>query len=187
MKKKLSMALTGMALLFCIRGQSQSIAPSILNVAGGSYYNTAMYTQFEWSFGELALTDTYTASSANLVLTNGLLQPCTDVLTKNPEILLFGDDEYKIFPNVTRGPFELDFFLNIPGQMELQMTDAIGRVLNTRRFEYQCCDRIERYDISYLPNGVYFINARFTPKHDDQLEYQRIRRESTFRVVKGSN
>jgi hypothetical protein len=187
MKRKLTMALTGMALLFCIRGQSQSITPSILNAAGGNYYNPGMYTQFEWSFGELTLTDTYTASGGNLILTNGLLQPCTDMATRSPEILLFGTNEYKIFPNVTTGPFELDFFLNIPGQMDLQLTNALGQVLNKRSFEYHCCDRIERYDISSFPNGVYFINARFTPLHDGLEDFRRIRRESTFRVVKGGN
>ena len=110
MNKKLMGMLTGMALLFCIRGQSQSITPFALNAAGGTYNNPGMYTQFEWSFGELTLTDTYTASGGNIILTNGLLQPCTEQSTRSPEILLFGTNEYKIFPNVTRGPFELTSF-----------------------------------------------------------------------------
>jgi len=185
MKRTRLPVITALALLFCIRGQSQSITPSILNVAGGNYYDPAQYTQFEWSFGELTLIDTYTSTPNNLVLTNGLLQPCTDMATKSPDILVFADNEYKIFPNVTTGKFELDFFLNVPGQMELQLTDALGRVISKRSFEYHCCDRIERYDISYLPDAVYFINARFTPLRDNIYhDYQHIRRESTFRVVK---
>jgi hypothetical protein len=182
MTRKLTKIFTGLALLFCIRGQSQSVTPSVLNAAGGTYDNPAMYTHFEWNFGELAVTETYAGSP--LTLTNGLLQPCTDVVGASPEILLFGSNEWKIFPNVTPGPFELDFFLNIPGTMELQLTDATGRVLNTRRFEYHCCDRIERYDISRYANGVYFINARFTPGRYNPPDILSTRRESTFKVVK---
>lgn len=182
MNRKLTKALTGLAILFCIRGQSQSITPFVLNAAGGTYDNAAEYTRFEWNFGELALTDTYTANG--LYLTNGLLQPCTDVVTKSPEILLFGTNEYKIFPNVTAGPFELDFFLNIPGDMNLQLTDATGRTIETRSFKYHCCDRIERYDLSRFPNGVYFINAVFTPDHGVTPDFTAVRRRSTFRVVK---
>lgn len=184
MNKKLTMALTGMALMFCIRGQSQSIAPSIFNSAGGSYDAPGLSTRFEWNFGELTLVDTYSGSGGNLILTQGLLQPCTDMVTKSPEILLFGANEIKIFPNVTPGIFEVDFFLNIPGQMELQLTDALGRVINKRNFTYHCCDRIERYDISKYADGVYFLNARFTPNHPELLDYQKIRRESTLRIVK---
>ncbi len=185
MKRKLTLALTSMALLFCIRGQGQSISPFALNASGGSFDNSSSYTRYEWSFGELVLTDTYTALGGNLILTQGILQPCTDRVDKDLEILLFGINEWKIFPNVTTGPFELDFFLNIPGQMELQLTDAMGRVLNTRSFQYHCCDRIERYNISNMPNGVYFINARFTPERGNIAEAFRVRREGTFKVVKG--
>lgn len=114
MKRQLTLVLTGIAMLFCIRGQSQSITPFLLNASGGTYDNSTSYTRFEWSFGELVLTDTYKSPSGNLILTNGLLQPCTDKVVSDPEILLFGTNEWKIFPNITTGKFELDFFLNIP-------------------------------------------------------------------------
>ncbi len=184
MKRNITLALMSMALLFCIRGQGQSITPFTLNASGGSFDNPSSYTRYEWSFGELVLTDTYTAAGGNLILTQGILQPCTDKVGGEPEILLFGVNEWKIFPNITTGKFELDFFLTLPGQMELQLTDAMGRVINTRRFQYHCCDRIERYDISNMPSGVYFINARYTPERGNIAEVFRVRREGTFKVVK---
>ncbi|MEQ1555086.1 MAG: hypothetical protein ABL929_12950, partial [Ferruginibacter sp.] len=66
-----------------------------------------------------------------------------------------------------------------------QLTDAMGRVINTRKFIYHCCDRIERYDISNLTNGTYFINARFWPERT--LTFPAVtatKREGTFRVIK---
>ncbi|MFC4261826.1 hypothetical protein ACFOWM_02955 [Ferruginibacter yonginensis] len=172
-----------MVLCFSIRGQSQAVIPFILNSTGGVYQSGSSYTQLEWSFGELAIIDTYT--TPNLITTNGLLQPCTDKVFRDPEIFVFGLNEYKIFPNVTQGPFELDFFLNISGQMNLQLTDALGRVINTRRFQYGCCTRIERYDLTGLPNGAYFINVVFVPdghNADDII----VKRASTFKIIKSS-
>jgi hypothetical protein len=184
MKRKLLPICFFAAILFNSSLHAQSITPFALNTAGGSYDNPASYSRFEWNFGELTLTDTYTNTGINIILTQGLLQPCTDKVGGEPEILLFGNNEYKIFPNVTTGLFELDFFLILPGQMELQLTDALGRVINTRSYQYHCCQRIERYDISALANGIYFINARYTPERGNLAEALRVRRESTFRIVK---
>jgi hypothetical protein len=185
MKRKFTIALLGMALLFSIKGQGQSIAPFALNVAGGSFDNPSSYTRYEWSFGELVLIDTYTSASDNLILTNGLLQPCTEKITGDFTISYFGKNEWKVFPNITTGSFELDFFLTSPGLMQLQLTDAMGRVINTRKFDYHCCNRIERYDISNLADGVYFINASFTISTQLPLsERSRVNRQGTFRIVK---
>ena len=159
-----------------------TVTPFVLNASGGTYDSPGMYTHFEWSFGELVLIDTYKGTN-NITLTNGLLQPCTDIVSKSPDIVLFTLNEYRLFPNLTSGAFELDFFLNIPGNMELQLTDALGRILEKRNFVYHCCDRIERYDISRYTNGIYFINARFTPTPSNRSDVLSIR-ESTFRVVK---
>lgn len=185
MKKILIAACSVMCMLFCIRGQSQSIAPDILNASGGTYDNPSSYLRLEWSIGELVLVDTYVSVGKDVALTNGLLQPCTEKGIRDQEILLFGAIEYKIFPNVTKGLFEVDFFLNLPGQMELQLTDALGRVLETRKYRYKCCSSIERFNISNQPKGVYFINARFTPEHPENPRYAPIRRQGTFQIVKG--
>ena len=187
MKKQFSLVFTVLLLLtgFChVQAQSAaSITPSVLNVAGGAYDNPSIYTHFEWSFGELTVVDTYNGTN-NTIITNGLLQPCTDIVTKSPDIPSFTKNEYRIFPNVTQGPFELDFFLNITGTMQLQLTDAMGRILEKRKFEYHCCDRIERYDISRYANGIYFINAVFTPGPNNTPDEFSTSRKSTFRVVK---
>ncbi len=186
MKKKLTLSLMGLALLFCIRGQCQTVSPFTLNVAGGSYDNTASYLHLEWSLGEAAVIDYYRNADSTLAFTNGVLQPCTDVVSKSAaNILLFMGNEYKLFPNVSTGLFELDFFLKLGGQMDLQLTDAMGRVLEKRSYKYVCCDRIERYDLTTYPNGVYFINATFRP--DDKTQGRTIMRQSTFRIVKISN
>lgn len=186
MKRKFTGLFFGIVILFCIRGQSQSISPFALNSMGGSFDNTTSYTRLEWNFGELTLTDTYNAANG-VTLTNGLLQPCTNEVEQQYISLFWGINEWKIFPNVTTGPFELDFFLKIPGNITLQLTNAIGQVLNKRAFIYHCCNRIERYDLSNLPNGVYFINATFAPDNPITGATNELnKRSGTFRVVKNA-
>lgn len=187
MKKNLSIILSGMAMLYCIRGQSQTISPFTLNVAGGSYDNTNSYLHLEWSLGEATVIDYYKKlPDSSLILSGGVLQPCTEKTTKSaPNILEFQANEYRIFPNVTTGLFELDFFLNLPGQVNLQLTDAAGKVLEKRSYRYECCNRIERYDLSRQPNGVYFIHASFKP--DEKVQADKVLRRSSFRIVKVGN
>ncbi len=185
MRKQFTALILCLVVLHLQQLHSQSIAPFITNVAGGSYDNTTSYSRFEWNFGELTLTDTYTNAAANTILTQGLLQPCTDKIPGEYKVFYFTENEWKIFPNVTQGPFELDFFLSAPAVMQLQLTNALGQVINTRKFDYHCCSRIERYDISNLANGVYFINATYTLSGQDNLsEKDRVSRKGTFRVVK---
>ena len=184
MKRKFTSLFFGMAMLFCIQGQSQSISPFALNSMGGSFENATSYTRLEWNFGELTLTDTYTGANA-VTLTNGLLQPCTNEVEKSFIHYYFGINEWKIFPNVTQGLFELDFFINLPGNLTLQLTNALGQVINKREIIYHCCNRIEQYDLSNQPNGTYFINAVFTPNLGfEQLPHTIVRRKGTFKVMK---
>jgi len=186
MKRKLFPIFTGCALLFCIRGQCQMVSPSTFNVAGGSYQSNSSYLQLEWSLGESTIIDYYRSPDSSLAFTNGVLQPCTDVVSKSAaNILLFQANEYRLFPNVTNGQFELDFFLKLAGRMDLQLTDAMGRVLEKRSYRYVCCDRIERFDITNFPSGTYFINATFRP--DELTQNRLVQRQSTFRVVKINN
>lgn len=186
MKRNLSIIFAGMALLFCIRGQCQTFSPFTFNIAGGSYDNPASYLHLEWSVGESTVIDYYRLPDSSFALSNGVLQPCTEKTTKSgPNIFMFQGNEYRLFPNVSTGQFELNFFLNLAGEMNLQLTDAAGRVLDKRQYRYQCCDRIERYDLSNQPDGVYFIHATFKP--DEKSQGDNVWRRSSFRIVKIKN
>lgn len=186
MKKSSTIIICALAMLYCIRGQCQTVAPATLNIAGGSYDNSSSYLHLEWSVGESTLVDYYKSPDSSFALSQGLLQPCTERATKSPpHIFDFTTNEYRLFPNVTTGRFELNFFLNLSGQMNLQLTDAAGRLIDERNYRYVCCNRIERYDLSNQPDGVYFVHASFKP--DDRVQVDYVLRRSSFRVVKARN
>src|SRR6476660_8697863 len=90
------------------------VVPAIFNSAGGSYDNPSSYYRYEWSFGELLLIQAFAPPDSSILVTQGVLQPCTDQIGYSPFTLLFEDGDYKLFPNPTSGKFEIDFFIRTP-------------------------------------------------------------------------
>lgn len=159
------------------------VVPAIMNTAGGSYDNALSYYRYEWSFGELVLIQAFAPPDSSLLVTQGVLQPCTEKVGISPYTVLFESGDYKLFPNPTDGPFEVDFFVRTPGQMSLQLINAIGQILEKRSFHYDGCCRIEMFDLSGYPAGLYYVVADLKPDtlRADGLE---VIRHSGLKVVK---
>ena len=165
---------------------SQSVAPSTMNVAGGSYDNPNSYYRFEWSFGEMLLIDAFAPPDSSVLVTQGILQPCTEQVRNSPQTVLFESFDYKLFPNPTTGKFEINFLVKENGRMDLKLIDATGRVLEQRTYQYNGCCRIEKYDLSGYPNGLYYVIADLKPneKREDGIY---VIKHSGLKVIKHSN
>lgn len=176
-------------LLVCGAWQAtaQSAKPFAFNAAGGSYNDPSSYYHFEWSIGELTLINAFAPPDSIILFTQGLLQPCTEFVTKSFLSLLFAPGEYRLFPNPTAGRFELDFFVRETGRMELQLTDSYGKVLERRAYDYDGCCRIEYFDLSRYPSGTYYVIAHLTPDRRRTGDNKEVIRHSGFRVIKMDN
>lgn len=151
--------LSAMAVLCVITySYSQTITPATLNAAGGTYNNADSYFRFEWSFGEALLIDSYAPLDSAVLLTQGVLQPCTDGKSL-PGNARFQPADYSLFPNPTTGKFEVNFFIREPGPMHLRLVDASGKVLEQRSFMYSGCCGIYQFDLTDHPPGVYYVIA----------------------------
>jgi hypothetical protein len=160
------------------------VVPAILNAAGGSYDNPSSYYRYEWSFGELLLIQAFAPPDSSVLVTQGVLQPCTDQIGYSPFTVLFEEGDYKLFPNPTSGKFEVDFFVRTPGTMSLQLINSIGQILSKKSYHYDGCCRIELFDISRYPDGMYFVVADLKPdvlRPGDNLE---VIRHSGLKVIK---
>lgn len=185
----LSLLAVFLALSFChaqvpSTSPFNGVVPAVLNTAGGTFDNNSSYYRFEWSFGEMLMIDSYAPADSALILTQGVLQPCTDKINKSPHVLIFDKGDYSLFPNPTSGKFELNFFVRTSGRMSLQLIDATGRLLEKRQYDYNGCCRIELFDLTKYPNGLYYVVADlkpFTNRAGDNLE---VIRHSGFTVVK---
>lgn len=171
--------------LFNLAGLSQSTTPTITNAGGGSYENPSSYFRyFEWSIGELTLVSTVASADSSVVVYQGVLQPCTEKPGFSPIAADFLPGDFKIMPNPTTGKFEINFFVRENGQMELELVDMMGQVMEKRSFRYYGCCRIEQYDISHLPAGVYLISATLTPDPFTNLNLKQVTRHSGLKVIK---
>jgi len=168
--------------------RAQSIAPDVFNASGGSYDNTSSYYRFEWSLGELTLIDMLAPADSSIMLTQGVLQPCTDKIGLSFLSTIFADGEYRLFPNPTAGKFEVDFFIRETGVMELQLTDSYGKVLERRKYIYSGCCGIEYFDLSRYPAGTYYVIAHLSPDPSrTRNDGVKVLRHSGLRVIKIDN
>jgi hypothetical protein len=163
------------------------VVPAILNSAGGTYDNATSYYRYEWSFGELLLIQSFAPPDSSVLVTQGVLQPCTDKIGFSPFTLIFDEGDYKLFPNPTSGKFEVNFFVKTPGLMSLQLINSVGQVLSKRSYHYDGCCRIELFDISRYPDGIYFVVADLKPDINRPGDELLVRRHSGLKVIKLSD
>lgn len=181
-----SILFTLVAFFSLSEARSQSVIPSVTNAGGGSYTDPYSYLRyFDWSIGELTLINTVASADSSVVVYQGVLQPCTEKPGITPLTANFDNGDFKLFPNPTTGQFEINFFVRASGTMYLELTDAFGRPLEKRSFRYYGCCRIEHYDISRLPSGVYFVVATLVPDPvNSSFSTQVELKHSGLRVVK---
>ena len=160
------------------------VVPAILNAAGGTYDNPSSYYRYEWSVGELLLIQAFAPPDSSVLVTQGVLQPCTDQLGYSPFTVLFDEGDYKLFPNPTSGKFEVDFFVRTPGTMSLQLINSVGQILSKKSYHYDGCCRIELFDISGLPDGMYFVVADLKPDINRPGDNLEVIRHSGLKVIK---
>ncbi len=192
MRRRITLPLLAIFLALSFSSQAQvpslnpvnGVVPAVFNTAGGTYDNALSYHRFEWSFGELVLVQAFAPADSSILVTQGVLQPCTDVIHNSPYTVLFEDGDYKLFPNPTAGKFEVDFFVKTPGFMSLQLINSTGQVLETRSYHYDGCCRIELFDISRYPNGIYFVVADLKPDTNRPGDNLEVIRHSGLKVIK---
>ena len=190
MRRRLTLSLLAifLAISFC-KAQVPSLSPwngvvpAILNTAGGSYDNALSYHRYEWSFGELVLIQAFAPPDSSILVTQGVLQPCTEQVGVSPYTIYFESGDYKLFPNPTTGPFELNFFVKTSGQMSLQLINTLGQILDKRSFYYDGCCRIELFDLTNYPAGIYFVVADLRPE-TNRADGLQVIRHSGLKVVK---
>lgn len=192
MSRKFFLSLLAAMLAFSFASQAQvpslnpvnGVVPAILNTAGGTYDNSSSYYRYEWSFGELVLVQAFAPPDSSILVTQGVLQPCTDVIHNSPYTVLFEDGDYKLFPNPTGGKFEVDFFVKTPGLMSLQLINSSGQMLEKRSYHYDGCCRIEMFDLSKYPDGIYFVVADLKPDENRPRDNLQVIRHSGLKVIK---
>lgn len=154
---------------------AQSVSPSTFNAAGGSALvggNT-----HEWSIGEMILVNT--ASTPNLIVTQGLLQPVIkDAASGLQDLALL--QEVQVYPN----PAEQILFVSsgqpANGTMRLVLSDIGGRTLQERSFRTYAQQPYNlSFDVSALAAGTYALMLSFDAENQSKATMR-----TTYKIQK---
>jgi hypothetical protein len=151
MKNKVTTIIVFFISLSCF---SQSITPAVTNVSGGNAKNG--YYQFEWSVGEMSLTNEMT-STTNLLVTNGFLQPYLLHPWANNPNDEFTSEEIRVFPNPASSYVEINLLTRIKGKLYLSFFDAVGRKIYSTRSSVDGVDLIKKIPVSHFAAGSYLL------------------------------
>ncbi len=95
---------------------------------------------------------------------------CTNIsdahdVTTDVEEAEDGTGIIKLMPNPSAGIFNLEFFINTTGTIEVKVRDILGATVQS--FNYTGRNGIfkEKYDLGALPQGLYFFDIKFNSKH----------------------
>ena len=152
---------------------AQSIELSAVNTSGHSFQRDGL--SVEWSIGELAVIETFQHQQTGTSLTNGVLQPNTMVQHTD---INFSEGEIRIRPNPTFHTTEINIMTTQKGALVIQVFDASGKKLVTRRTISSGFGNTERIDLGPYAGGTYFFNIELIPSTGS------VRKKGTYKIVK---
>ena len=143
-------------ILILNHANAQSIGPATFNNGGGFSGGS------EWSMGESVSIGSFSAS--NILLTTGVLQPLSNVVTSINEYgpLVFGQ-QISIGPNPVINYLDFKATFNQIGSLHFQMLDAKSKILITKEQGSIFSTYQTRLPLAEYPSGIYYIKVYFKP------------------------
>jgi hypothetical protein len=154
-KIKLKMAL----LAFFSLLSTSVFCQNTLNVS--SHSATINGATFDYSIGEMTLVST--ERNANLIVTQGLLQPNgsrngTQAQPGNTQIA--SSDLIKVYPNPTENILNVESFENAEAAISYQLFDATGKVVLSENAIWQAGTNKVTLDLKNYAAGSYYLMIR---------------------------
>ncbi len=121
-----------------------------------AHVGTASDMVVEYTIGEMVLVNEWQQNG--LYITQGVLQP--QIFKLNFNFNVFVDGEIKVFPSPTKDVIKLQMSLQKPGDMTVQIVDALGQVVQTDQIQVTSF-QTQTYNLSRNAAGMYIIRLRF--------------------------
>ncbi len=158
--------IVGGALLFLcfsdVSAQTPALYTSTINAAGGS--GNLSGNNYEWSVGEMALVNT--ASSSNIIVTQGVLQPAQSAGSVHDNNLVA--DNVKVYPVPASSTVNLSYNYPQPGIMRYELTDITGKTILQRQIDVVPGSNAEKINLEQLANAGYMLNVKFNSSNGTQ-------------------
>ena len=152
---------TSIALVFFIHySRAQSVGPSTINAAGRSA--TIGTDVYEWSVGEMTLVNT--ASSSNIIVTQGVLQPLDEPVGINDVNRL--SRLVKAYPNPSSQIVYLETAFDRPGKLTCELRDITGRSIIFFAKDVNAGKEISEINLSSLANAAYMLYVSYKNENE---------------------
>ena len=139
----------GLTIQLC---QAQVTHSTTINAAGGSAQLSG--NTYEWSIGEMTLVNT--AATANLVVTQGLLQPVLNTTNiRQPELTV---DQLKVYPNPTKDIVFIKPNLKPNPSLTILVYDISGRAFLRSELVLKEGTEVQTIDLGTYAAGNYLLD-----------------------------
>jgi hypothetical protein len=171
-----SFTLIVLSAFLCVRGFSQSEQQNVINSSGGSYATNSY--SYEWSIGELVLVNEMVANDGKYILTNGFLQPYSQI-GKTITPASFKNHEIRLLQNPVKDVLGVLLTTNERGRLNLKVYDERGYVKYVNVIMVNGDVVTENINMFNCASGNYFLRAEFI-SYDQSKKYK----EGTFKFIK---
>lgn len=137
---------------------AQIAYPYTVNIAGNQV--TKGNYSIEWSVGESAAITTM--GNSNLLVTNGLLQYNVENQPEMNMVASFLPNEIIVYPNPVKNELNINILHANKGNHQIELLDEKGAKLKEVKILYNGMGVLEKWDLSGLTAGPYFLNIRQT-------------------------
>ncbi len=141
------------AIVFCsLFAKAQTSSPDVISSSGGFAIGTGFTNSY--TLGQGSLPETFNAGT--FILTQGFQQPpdFTTGFAPTSDPFSFGT-----FPNPTNGQFSLQYDLENPSEITIEVFDVLGQSVYSEISSQPTGHQIHSVDISNQQNGIYFIRC----------------------------
>ena len=168
MNKKKTIRLTSIVFFSFIA--SSAFSQNTFNVAG----NTATINgaTFDYSIGEMTLVST--ERNANLIVTQGLLQPTglgrkTESTPTSHSLTL---DRVKVYPNPTSDLLYVESFEDNESTADYQLYDATGKLIISKNVALQAGANKISFDMQSYAAGTYYLMIKQSKDENSTLSFK---------------
>ncbi len=144
------------------------------NVGGSSVQNSG-------TVGGIGHVDICTAATiSNIGTMTGVTKctcntSCATIATGIQERKTIAGFITNLYPNPANQEINLLITLDSPSDIQLEITDILGKVLNRKQYTSVQGERLLKIDVSFLPQGIYQVSVRNAKGEVEQKKFNVIR------------
>ena len=152
--------------------QAQTTSPFTINSMGGT--GTLNGNIYDWSFGEMTLVNT--SFTANLIVTQGVLQPSVDSIAAGIHSPVTQPQPVKVYPNPAQNIicFESDY--KTASRLQYDVIDVSGKIVTSKKTNTGAGYNKQTITLTALPAGIYMLRITIFQEKETFIQTYKVQK-----------